>query len=69
MNTFYTWKLYSDINWNNFGNYCTYSGVNGMDQGNSIPADMTVKRKLSGQWRNIGENRKSDVSQVFFICT
>ena len=103
MNTFYTWKLYSDINWNNvthqvamqlqvqcncnvrMNTFYTWKVYSNIYWNNLETIALTVelrawvkviqyhwhncKEKMSEKWRNIGENRKSEASWVFFICT
>ena len=68
MNTFYTWKLYSNIYWNNSETIALTVELRAWIKVTQY-CWHNCKEKFSEKWRNIGENRKSEVFWVFFICT
>ena len=68
MNTFYTWKVYSNIYWNNLETIALTVELRAWVKVIQYHWH-NCKEKMSEKWRNIGENRKSEASQVFFICT
>ena len=68
MNTFYTWKVYSNIYWNNLETIALTVELRAWVKVIQYHWH-NCKEKMSEKWRNIGENRKSEASRVFFICT
>ena len=63
MNTFYTWKPYSDIYWNNSETIALTVELRAWMKVTQY-CWHNCKEKISEKWRNIGKNRKSEVYQV-----
>ena len=63
MNTFYTWKLHCDIYWNNLETIALSVELRVLIMVTQY-CWHNCKEKILEKWRNIGENRKSEVYQV-----
>ena len=68
MNTFYAWKPYSDIYWNNSETIALTMELRAWIEVTQYHW-YYCKEKISEKWRNVDENRKSEVFRYFSFAS